>query len=147
MPDAADRADFYEQLRKRFFSGAWTGTVGIAGLDFGEGKAVLHAVPGANLIQSQGVVQGGFLVAFADAAGSMSVLSLAERSDERVATIEIKVNFLLPVREGDRIRAEGHVVRRGRRIALAESRVELADGRLAAQGLATFIITPANETD
>ena len=57
---------------------------------------------------------------------------------ERCATLEIKINYLAPVREG-RLAAEAVVVERTNRIGLLEARVR-AGGRLVALATGTFYI-------
>jgi uncharacterized protein (TIGR00369 family) len=91
------------------------------------------------LYQFQGAVHGGAIYSLGDAAVAIALLTVAE-SGEQVVTIEGKLNFLAPVREGQLV-AEGRIVHRGRRIALGEADV-LLDGRdgLVAKGLFTYTL-------
>jgi uncharacterized protein (TIGR00369 family) len=57
------------------------------------------------------------------------------------ATIETKANFSRPITaETGRVRAEGHVVARGRRIISAEARVLSRDGKVLAHGTSTLMV-------
>ena len=51
--------------------------------------------------------------------------------------VEMKINFLGAVKEGD-VTAEAHIAKRGRTISLGEFQVRQAD-RLVAKGLCTYI--------
>ena len=53
------------------------------------------------------------------------------------ATIEMKIQFLRPLRKGPAI-CEGRCIKRGRSISFLESRIWDADGKLAAQATATW---------
>lgn len=84
-----------------------------------------------------GVVHGGVIYSLADTSmGAVLAPSLAE--NELTATIEIKINYLTPVRDGV-IRAETTLVNRGRRVAVLESDVFNGD-RHVAKALGTFAI-------
>jgi acyl-coenzyme A thioesterase PaaI-like protein len=54
-----------------------------------------------------------------------------------INTVEMKINFLSAVKEGEVI-AEGRISKRGRTISLGEFEVRQAD-RLVAKGLCTYI--------
>ena len=56
---------------------------------------------------------------------------------ETFNTVEMKINFLGAVKDGDVI-AEAHIAKRGRTISLGEFEVRQAD-RLVAKGLCTYI--------
>lgn len=104
-----------------------------------EGYARLLMPVGEQLYQFHGAVHGGAIYSLADAAVAVALLTLAGPG-EQVVTIEGKLNFLAPVREGELL-AEGRIVQRGRRIALGESDVSLdgLDG-LVAKGLFTYTL-------
>jgi len=82
-----------------------------------------------------GTLHGGILCDIADAA--MGVAYAATLSDgESFTTLELKINFLRPVRDA-RLFAEGVVVSRGKTIGLAECRVTDEQGRLIAKATST----------
>ena len=53
------------------------------------------------------------------------------------ATIEMKIQYLRPVREG-KVTCEGRFIKKGRRLSFMESRLLGGDGKLAAIATATW---------
>src|SRR5215470_19377691 len=90
--------------------------------------------------QVHGVVHGGILAALADTAGGLATYMSLPRAT-RVATIEMKINYLEAV-EGGTVEAEARVVRRGRHIAVVDCDVHSEDGRLVGKALMTFFVGP-----
>lgn len=89
-----------------------------------------------------GTVHGGVLCAIADTA--MGLAYGATLGDgENFATIELKINFLRPVRRAA-LSADGVVVQKGRRLGLTECSVTDADGRLVARASSTCMTIPAS---
>ncbi len=58
---------------------------------------------------------------------------------ERVTTVEMKINFLASVSEGELI-GESRILQKGSRLALADMEVNDQRGKLVAKGLATYMI-------
>jgi uncharacterized protein (TIGR00369 family) len=90
--------------------------------------------------QVYGVVHGGVLAALADTAGGLATYMDCPRGT-RVATVEMKINFLEAVEAGS-VFAEAEVVRRGRHIAVVDCDVRDDRGRLVAKALMTFFVGP-----
>ena len=88
--------------------------------------------------QSAGVVQGGIIVALADYAFFRAVQSLLEPGQEAV-TLELKVNFLAPARDGE-LTATSRIVRSGRRVIVGDMEVADLNGTLIAKGLGTYLM-------
>ena len=88
--------------------------------------------------QVHGVVHGGILAALADTAAGVACYMLLPRGT-RLATIEMKINYLEPVEKGT-ILAEARVLRKGRTTAVAECDVRDTSGLLVAKALLTFSI-------
>jgi acyl-CoA thioesterase len=93
------------------------------------------------LVQEQGVVHGGILATLADtAAVYLTLPTLAP--DERMASIEFKVNFLAPAwgdgPEAAPIRAVARPLKAGRRVVVCEARV-LQGERLVLAGTFTYM--------
>jgi len=113
-------------------------TLGMELLECSDGKATMAIAVGTRFHNPLGTLHGGILVSLADAAMGIALGStLAE--DETFTTLELKVNFLRPVRSG-RIVAEGNVVHRGATIAMVEVVVRSDDGKAVARGTATQMI-------
>ncbi|MGC8969524.1 MAG: PaaI family thioesterase [Conexivisphaera sp.] len=97
--------------------------------------------PGRHL-NAMGVVHGGAIASLVDSAAGRAIASLLG-GEARMATIELKVNYLRPS-SGGTLRAEGRVVHMGTRIAVAEVDVT-QDNSLLAKALATYYIHPRGE--
>ncbi len=102
------------------------------------GRAVVHMRVRAKHRQVHGVVHGGILAAIADTAAGVACYMLLPRGT-RLATIEMKINYLEPVEKGTII-AEARVLRKGRTTAVAECDVRDTKGLLVAKALLTFSI-------
>lgn len=102
----------------------------------GVGKAVLRMDVKDRHRQLHDVVHGGVLAALADTAAAIAAYTVVPKGTA-IATIEMKINFLLPVPHG-RIRAEGAVLRAGRNFVVAECEIRNQKRELAAKALLTF---------
>jgi len=99
------------------------------------GKAVFELQAGPQHRNPMGTLHGGILCDVADAA--MGVAYASTLADgESFTTLELKINFLRPFRDG-KIIATARVVKAGRTIGLAECDVTDADGRLIARAMST----------
>lgn len=87
-----------------------------------------------------GVLHGGVLYTMADTGmGAALYPDLAE--DEQCATIEVKINYLRPVRSG-RVTCETTLLRKGRSVAYLESDLS-RDGETVARATGSYsVFTP-----
>ncbi len=90
-----------------------------------------HAGPG-------GTVHGGILCDLADAAMGIAFASTLHDKQSAV-TVELKINFLRPVWQGQMV-ARARVVHRGRRLGLVECDVSNGAGRLVAKASGTCMM-------
>ncbi len=96
------------------------------------------------LMQAYGVAHGGAITSLADTAVAFALMTLIQPG-ERVTTVELKINFLAPVVEGELI-GESRVIQKGKRLALADMEVKDEKGKLIAKGLATYrILSPGKK--
>lgn len=102
------------------------------------GRAVLAMRVRPKHRQVHGVVHGGVLAALADTAAGIAVYMTVPRGT-RVATIEMKINYLEPVEKGTVV-AEARVLRCGQTTAVAECELREGPQRLVAKALLTFSI-------
>ncbi|MDE2434985.1 MAG: PaaI family thioesterase [Sphingomonadales bacterium] len=103
-----------------------------------EGRAVLEYEAGMHMCHSGGVVQGGFVTGWIDAA--MAHAAIARHGDDVTPlTLELKVSFFAPVRPG-RVFAEGWVERAGRRTTFYEGCLKDAEGTVLAKASTTFML-------
>jgi uncharacterized protein (TIGR00369 family) len=104
------------------------------------GRAVVQMRVGARHRQAHGVVHGGVLAALADTAGGLATYMAAPRGI-RVATVEMKINFLEPVEKG-KIVADAQILRRGRNLTVVDCDLRDGGGRLVGKALMTFAVSP-----
>src|SRR5579863_3800573 len=104
------------------------------------GRVVMRMRVDKRHMQVHGVVHGGVLAALADTAGGLASYMACPRGT-RVATIEMKINYLESV-EGGIVEAEARVIRRGRHIAVVDCDVRDDHRRLVGKALMTFFVGP-----
>lgn len=96
-------------------------TIGAELASLAAGRCVI-AVPFTEMVgQQQGFFHGGIIGAIADTAGGYAALTLLPQGSE-VLTLEYKVNFIRPA-AGDRLVAEGTVLRAGRSVCVTRADV------------------------
>lgn len=103
------------------------------------GRVVLRMRVDARHMQVHDVVHGGVLAALADTAGGLATY-MAYRREMRVATIEMKINYLEAVERGT-VEADARVVRNGRHIAVVDCDVRDENRRLVGKALMTFFVS------
>ena len=101
------------------------------------GRAVLSVEVGERLLQLQGVMHGGAIASLIDTAVALAIASISEPGD-RFTTVEMKVNYLAPIKEGRAV-ADASLLKAGRRIIVADCGVSDSHGKLAAKALVTYI--------
>ena len=95
---------------------------------------------GQRHMQVHGVVHGGVLAALADTAGGLATF-MSLHALARVATIEMKINYLEPVEKGT-VFADARVLRAGKNIAVVDCDLRDDADRLVGKALMTFSIGP-----
>lgn len=113
------------------------GTVGYKVVKLEEGRAVVSFPYGDAIARRGGMVHGGIVMYTLDNACGMAVMTVNPGVDQ--VTLELKVNFLEPLRKGP-FTAEGRVVRVGGSTAVAEGEVKDADGLVCAKSLGTWYL-------
>jgi len=106
------------------------------------GRATLTVTTLDRHRQIHNVMHGGVIAALADTAAAIAAYTVVPRGTE-VVTIELKINYLLPV-GGGQVTAEGKVLRAGRNFIVVECDVSKEDGSLAAKALMTFGAAPGH---
>ena len=93
-----------------------------------KGKVTLEAPLLPSTLQQQGYVHAGLTFSIGDSAAGYAALTLLPE-DQEVMTAEIKINLLAPA-DGELLRAEGRVVKRGKRLVVVTSEIHaLKDGK------------------
>jgi uncharacterized protein (TIGR00369 family) len=129
-----------EEMRWRLRENQTTKHFGFALAVAERGKVVLRMRVGKKHLQVHGVVHGGVLAALADTAGGLATYMAVPRGT-RVATIEMKINYLEAV-EGGSVTAEAIVVRVGRHISVVDCDITDDTHRLVGKALMTFFVGP-----
>ena len=104
------------------------------------GRVLLRMRVDERHLQVHRVVHGGVVAALADTAGGLATYMALPRG-KRVATVEMKINYLEGV-EGGIVDADARVVRLGRHIAVVDCDVRDQTQRLVAKALMTFFVGP-----
>jgi uncharacterized protein (TIGR00369 family) len=101
-----------------------------------EGKARLEYEAGQHMCHSGGVVQGGFVTGWLDAAMAHALIAMAG-PDIVPMSLELKVSFFAPTRPG-RVFAEAWVERRGGSTCFMEARLLDPAGTVLAKSSSTL---------
>jgi uncharacterized protein (TIGR00369 family) len=101
-------------------------TLGAELVDVSGGRVAIAVPIEARLSQQDGFLHAGVVVAALDSACGYAALTLMPE-DSEVLTVELKVNLLAPA-AGDRLLAEGEVVRAGRTLTVCRGEAFAEDG-------------------
>jgi acyl-CoA thioesterase len=114
---------------------------GIALEELQEGYARFRMPIRPEYMQGAGFMQGGVIVAMADEAIAHAIMTVI-KPDTGITTIELKSNFLAPVREGDLI-AGARVFKKGRTLIIGDCLVTNGENREVLRCSATFLAFPS----
>jgi uncharacterized protein (TIGR00369 family) len=102
------------------------------------GRATLEYHAGTHMCHSAGVVQGGFVTGWIDAAMAHAAIAMGG-PDVVPMSLELKVSFFAPARPG-LVVAEGWVERRGRSTCFFEGRLLDQSGKVLAKASSTLML-------
>ena len=100
--------------------------IGAAIADVAPGYCAIEMKPRPEVSQQHGYVHAGILATLVDSAGGYAAFTLFAE-DCSVLTVEYKLNVLAPA-QGERIVAEGFVVKSGRTLAITRGEVHAEQG-------------------
>lgn len=100
------------------------------------GRAIIEYMAGMDMCHSGGVVQGGFITGWIDAAMAHAVMSEAGM-DVTPMSLEIKVSFFAPARPGIVV-AEAWVEKGGKSTAFVEGVLKDTEGQVLAKATSTL---------
>jgi uncharacterized protein (TIGR00369 family) len=91
-----------------------------------------------------GILQGGFITAFADSSMGAAAVTFVEGRRVFCANAELKISFLAPVAPGSELTCTAEVVSGGRRVAFVEASVTARapgddEERLVARTTSTYL--------
>lgn len=127
-------------------------TLGMVCLDKAEpGRSVWQMYADERFSNPVGIMQGGFVAAFADSAmgaasvtfaqGPSGLLSGEHRRKVFSANAEMKISFLKAVRIPTTLTCTAFVISGGSRAAFVEAEVVDGDGRLVAKANSTYLLS------
>ncbi|HET9442413.1 MAG TPA: PaaI family thioesterase [Acidimicrobiales bacterium] len=117
-------------------------TLGVVCLDKSEReRTVWRMEADERFANPAGLVQGGFLAAFADSAMGATCVRFARGERVVAANAELKVSLVRPVPAGSRLTCTATVVSGGRRVVFLEAEIADEEGRLVAKASSTFLLT------
>ena len=137
----------YEELAPRFREAIldwmknrnpfWS-LLGMELVDVKKGWAQVRLPFDKKLTNAIGLVHGGAIFTPADSAVGMALVGMISRN-ENISTLEMKINYLKPVKKGDII-AAAKIVHKGAQTAIGDVEVRDVNDVLIAKGLATYAI-------
>ena len=118
-------------------------TLGMVCLDKSvDGTSVWQMLGDERFANPVGIIQGGFVAAFADSAMGAATVTYARDRKVFSANAEIKVSFLRPARVGSALTCTATVISGGSRAAFVEAEVVDDEGRMVAKASSTYLLTP-----
>lgn len=136
---AVERAGAAE-INRRLRQNGTTRHMGFVLTEATRGRVVLTMRVAKKHLQVHNVVHGGVLASMADTAGGLASY-MACPPGTRVATIEMKINYLEAVDSG-KVTAIAEVVRIGRHISVVDCDITDDRGKLVGKALITYFVGP-----
>lgn len=104
-------------------------------------KVVFEMLATPELMNRNGVLHGGAVIALADnIGGTLAMVNIEEGAS--TTTMESKTNFFRSVPPGDLVRAEAIFLHRGRRTMVVQTSLYRSDGKMAAMVTQTQFTLP-----
>jgi uncharacterized protein (TIGR00369 family) len=118
-------------------------TLGLVCLDKTEpGRAVWQMAADERFANPTGILQGGFVAAFADSSMGAASVTWARQRKVFSANAEMKISFLRPARVGGVLTCTASVISGGQRACFVEAEVVDDEGTLVAKASSTYLLTP-----
>ena len=130
-------AEQLRMIREKFETNHFPRSLGIELDSIEHGRARLSLEVRQQHLQLAGIMHGGAIATLIDTAVAFAIVG-ASKPGSRFTTIEMKVNYLRPIREG-RVVADARLIRDGRRIVVSDCDVYDSEGKLSAKGLLTYM--------
>jgi uncharacterized protein (TIGR00369 family) len=109
------------------------------------GRARIECLAGPHMCHSGGVVQGGFITGWIDAAMANAVMAMTG-FEMTPMSLELKVSFFAPARPGP-VFAEAWVEQKGRSTCFVEGRLEDGQGTVLAKASSTIRLIPRHKVE
>lgn len=135
-----------EQIREKYLGKTVKDSRSAAGnwLDFtleeiGRGKVTLSLVVKKDMTNPYGNIHGGMMALVMDEVIGWAVVSL--EAPQHYTSVNLNVDFLYAIKEGERLRASAEVVREGKKIVHAECTIRNMEGTLLGKGSSNLVVT------
>ncbi len=118
------------------------------GMDFeipAPGEIIYKVTINENHLATPVTAHGGVIAALLDATLGVAGLSLVCEELKLVSTVSMTINFMKPLRLNDEIKAEGKVVRSGKKILFTEAKVFNQNDELVGTGTAILNAYPVEK--
>jgi acyl-CoA thioesterase len=129
---------YLERMRKEANNSPYYQLLGMEIMEIKEGESIIQMPFRQGLTHPYGAVHGGAIASLADSSVAMALISLVEPKD-RIATIEFKINFFVPVSKGH-LEAHAKIIHKGSKTAVGDVEVKNEEGKLVAKVIATYSI-------
>lgn len=113
--------DIETKVRASFDAQSMMTTLGAELTDLAPGRTTIAAPILRGSLQQHGAAHAGLTFSIGDSAAGYSALTMLPLTAE-VMTVEMKINLMAPA-VGDRLVAEGRVVRSGRKLTVVQAEV------------------------
>ena len=118
-------------------------TLGVVCVDKTQpGVTVWTMTPGEQFANPAGVMQGGFVAAFADTAMASATITNLQGRKAFAANTELKISYLRGAPIGDLLTCTARVIGGGKRVTFVEAEVTDSSGALVAKASSTYLLTP-----
>lgn len=122
-------------------------TLGMICIDKSEpGRSVWRMLADERFANPVGIIQGGFVAAFADSAMGAASVTFARERKVFSANAEIKVSFLKPAKVGSTLTCTAYVISGGNRAAFIEAEITDEGGRMIAKASSTYLLMDRQKT-
>ena len=118
--------DYAARVRASFARQGAMALIGATLAELAPGYCAITLVPRPEVMQQHGYVHAGILSTMADTAGGFAGFTLFP-ADSSVLTVEFKLNLLNPA-QGERMIAEGFVVKPGRTLVVTRGEIHAEAG-------------------
>ncbi len=135
--DERENDDKFGSIASIIRGDPYLGSLNVEVLEMEKGHARLVMPESDRVLRHGGIVNGGAICTLMDAAGGTATATV--NTGKNQVTIELKVNFLEPVKKGS-MHCSADVVRAGKNIVVVRMDLTDADGRLCASGIGTWMV-------
>lgn len=133
-----EKREYLEQVRKVANNSPYYRLLGMVVTEIKEGESRIQMSFKEELTHPYGIVHGGAIASLADSAVAMALISLVE-PDDRIATIEFKINFFVPINKGE-LKAHAKIIHKGSKTAVGDVEVSNEEDKLVGKVIATYSI-------